>query len=457
MESVLRYLEEHRRRFVAELVELLRIPSVSAKREHRADCTRAAEYVQSRFQELGLDAVLCATPGNPIVLARYHAGVDKPTVLVYGHYDVQPAEPLDLWHSPPFEPLIEEGNLYARGATDDKGQMYAHVKAAEAMIRSGGGLPVNVIYLIEGEEEIASVNLEEFIASRRDELRCDVAVISDSSQYAPGIPALCYGLRGICAVELRVEGARQDLHSGQFGGAIANPLQVLCEMISKMKDPQGRVAVPGFYDDVLELEEWERKAFASLDWNDEAFRQSLGVEQLYGEEGYTTLERKWARPTLELNGIFGGYAGEGSKTVLPAWAGIKITMRLVPHQNYKTMADRFEAFVRRLAPPTVRVSVIRQGGGNPIAIPRTAPYVDVALDALRRGFGAEPVFMREGGSIPIVSAIKDLLGVDTMLLGFGLPDDNCHAPNEKFNLDDYQCGIATAAWFMHLCSNSVSH
>jgi len=379
----------------------------------------------------------------------------QPTVLIYGHYDVQPEEPLDLWTSPPFEPRIVNGNLYARGASDDKGQLYAHIKAMETLIRTEGKLPVNVTFLLEGEEEIASTHLEAFIEENREILRGDVAVISDSSQYGPGMPAICYGLRGICADEIRVQGANRDLHSGSYGGAVPNPCNVLCEIIAKLKDETGRIQIPGFYEDVLELEAWEREAFAALAGDDEDFRRQLGVAGLHGEEGYTTLERKWARPTLDVNGLFGGYSGEGAKTIIPAWAGAKITMRLVPNQQPDKIRHLFREYVRRVAPAYVTVSFVDHSGGGPVRIPRDAPFMNTAVQALEYGFGRKPVFIREGGSIPVVSTLERKLGLKTLLLGFGLPDDNAHAPDEKFSLADYERGILTSARFLQLCAKTA--
>jgi acetylornithine deacetylase/succinyl-diaminopimelate desuccinylase-like protein len=452
MDSVIRYINQNKDRYIEELKELLRIPSVSAKSTHRNDCLQAAEYLQKQFQGMGLEVSLLPTKGNPVVLARYQKHADKPTVLIYGHYDVQPEEPVELWLSPPFEPTIRDGNIHARGATDDKGQVFTHIKAIEAHLKTNGELPVNIIFLIEGEEEIHSLNLDAFLHEHKHSLKADVALISDSSQYGRGKPAITYGLRGICGEEIRVEGANQDLHSGSFGGAVPNPIQVLCQIIARMKDEKGKILIPGFYDDVLPLEEWERKNFASLDWDDEQFKKDLGLEEIFGEEGYTTIERKWARPTFEVNGIFGGYSGEGSKTVLPAWAGAKFTMRLVPNPNPDTIDDLFKKYVRKITPSYVRLQFLPAGGAGPVLVPRNAQYMKEAEEALERGFSARPCYIREGGSIPIVLTLKELLGIDTILMGFGLNDDNPHAPNEKFSLEDFEKGILTSAWFLHLCS-----
>ncbi|NPU96589.1 MAG: dipeptidase [Candidatus Omnitrophica bacterium] len=455
MDPVKKYVQEQKDRFVKELAGFLRIPSVSAKSERREACRQAADFLLQELGRLGFSTSLHETPGHPIVTASRMDDPAQPTVLIYGHYDVQPEEPLDLWTSPPFEPRIVNGNLYARGASDDKGQLYAHIKAVETLIRTEGKLPVNVTFLLEGEEEIASTHLEAFIEENREILQGDVAVISDSSQYGPGMPAICYGLRGICADEIRVQGANRDLHSGSYGGAVPNPCNVLCEIIAKLKDETGRIQIPGFYEDVLELEAWEREAFAALAGDDEDFRRQLGVAGLHGEEGYTTLERKWARPTLDVNGLFGGYSGEGAKTIIPAWAGAKITMRLVPNQQPDKIRHLFREYVRRVAPAYVTVSFVDHSGGGPVRIPRDAPFMNTAVQALEYGFGRKPVFIREGGSIPVVSTLERKLGLKTLLLGFGLPDDNAHAPDEKFSLADYERGILTSARFLQLCAKTA--
>jgi len=455
MDPVKKYVQEQKDRFVKELAGFLRIPSVSAKSERREACRQAADFLLQELGRLGFSTSLHETPGHPIVTASRMDDPAQPTVLIYGHYDVQPEEPLDLWTSPPFEPRIVNGNLYARGASDDKGQLYAHIKAMETLIRTEGKLPVNVTFLLEGEEEIASTHLEAFIEENREILQGDVAVISDSSQYGPGMPAICYGLRGICADEIRVQGANRDLHSGSYGGAVPNPCNVLCEIIAKLKDETGRIQIPGFYEDVLELEAWEREAFAALAGDDEDFRRQLGVAGLHGEEGYTTLERKWARPTLDVNGLFGGYSGEGAKTIIPAWAGAKITMRLVPNQQPDKIRHLFREYVRRVAPAYVTVSFVDHSGGGPVRIPRDAPFMNTAVQALEYGFGRKPVFIREGGSIPVVSTLERKLGLKTLLLGFGLPDDNAHAPDEKFSLADYERGILTSARFLQLCAKTA--
>lgn len=460
------YLDETKDRRLAELFELLRIPSVSTLPERAADVRRAAEWVRAACERAGLSAALHDTPGHPIVYAERLARPGAPTVLVYGHYDVQPADPLELWKTGPFDPAVRDDNIYARGSTDDKGQMFTWVKAAEAWSNGSGELPVNLKMLIEGEEEIGSRNLDDWIAAHRELLRADCVVISDSDQFAPGMPALTYGLRGLVYYEVRVYGPAIDLHSGMFGGAVKNPLQALCEIVAGLKDPADeRVLVNGFYDRVRPLEVWERDMFRSLPHDDEAYRKELGVPALRGEAGYTTLERTWARPTCEVNGIFGGFMGAGAKTVLPAWAGAKISMRLVPDQRASEIAAAFEKTVRRLAPPGVRVDVApaeafvgvapgspplagKGHGSDPVIVERETPWAQAGAAALEAGFGRRPVFIRTGGSIPVVLTFKKALGIDSVLMGYGLPDDAAHSPNEKFHLPDFHRGCKASAAFL---------
>ena len=454
MQVVIDYIKQNRQRFVDELIEWVKIPSISAQSSHKGDCERAAQFVLSQLNTMGFETKLCPTPGNPIVLGKHHKAPGKPTVLIYGHYDVQPEDPVELWQTPPFDPQVREGNLIARGATDNKGQCFAHIKAVESIIQTDGELPVNVTFLIEGEEEIHSKNLYDFILANKNELQCDVGVISDSSQFAAGAPAVTYGLRGIVGEEIRVTGPKQDLHSGVYGGAVANPCNVIADIIAKLKDDKGRVAIPGFYDDVLELEPWEREAFAKLPFNEQTLKNSVGVKALSGEQGYNSYEQRWARPTLDVNGIFGGYQGEGSKTIIPSWAGAKITMRMVPNQDPDKIHQQFVDYVKSITPPSVEVSIKGGGGCGAVMVPRDARFMDQAVDAVKRGFGVKPVFSREGGSIPIVLTLSEELGVHVLLVGFGLPDDNMHGPNEKFSLDDFVKGIKTSAWLLHLCGEA---
>jgi acetylornithine deacetylase/succinyl-diaminopimelate desuccinylase-like protein len=401
--------------------------------------------IRDDLAAMGLEAELIETSRHPIVYSEWLGAPGRPTLLVYGHYDVQPAEPLEPWLSPPFEPTVRDGNLYARGATDDKGQMLTHLKAAEAWLKTTGRLPVNVRFLIEGEEEVGGAGLEAFVAQNAGRLACDYAVISDTSQFAPGLPAITYGLKGLAYFELLVQGANRDLHSGTFGGAVANPINALCAILASLKGPDGRIRIPGFYDDVRPLEDWERAEFAKLPFSEAEFRRDLAVPALAGEESYTTLERKWARPTCDINGIFGGYSGPGPKTVLPGKAGAKLSFRLVPDQDPKTIDRLFRDHVAKVCPPGVRYEIITHHGAPAVLVNVDTPGVRAAARAVEAGFGTRPVFMREGGSIPVVGLIKQHLGVDTLLLGWGQNDDNLHGPNEKFSIADFHRGIKSAA------------
>jgi succinyl-diaminopimelate desuccinylase len=439
------YLERNRERYVQELSELLRIPSVSADSKHRDDVKKAADWVANQFRRMKLQVEVIATLGNPIVYAESPAVPGAPVVLVYGHYDVQPPDPLNAWQSPPFEPTVRNGNIYARGATDDKGQMLTHLKSAEAWIETEGKLPLQLKFLIEGEEEVGSANLEPFIAQHKHKLACDVVVISDTSQFAPGRPAITYGLRGIAYYELRLTGPKQDLHSGTFGGGVSNPANALVAMLSALINERGQIQVPGFYDEVEPLTPRERAEFAKLPFDEAEFMSKLGVDGLRGEEGYTTLERRWARPTFDINGLWSGYQGEGAKTVLPARAGAKFSFRLVPKQDPKKLSAALEKKLRELCPPGIRLELIDFHGAPGVVVPLESPFVTAASKAIEAGFGRQPVFMREGGSIPVVATFHDQLGVDTLLLGWGLDDDNTHSPNEKFSLADFQRGIKSSA------------
>jgi acetylornithine deacetylase/succinyl-diaminopimelate desuccinylase-like protein len=445
IERVDAYVDAHRGDFEEQLKALIRIPSVSAQPDHNDDTRRAAEFVRDDLQAMGLKTELIATKGHPIVYAERLDAPGKPTLLVYGHYDVQPAEPLEPWISPPFEPTVRDGNLYARGATDDKGQMFTHLKAAEAWLKGAGALPLNVKFLIEGEEEVGGANLERFVAENREKLACDYAVISDTSQFAPGMPAITYGLKGLAYFEVIVHGAKTDLHSGTFGGAVANPCNALAVILASLKGPDGRIAIRGFYDSVKPLEDWERAEFAKLPFSEAEFQAGLGVTSLEGEAGYTTLERKWARPTCDVNGIFGGYQGPGPKTVLPCKAGAKLSFRLVPNQDPATVSRQFRAHVQAVCPPGVTYEIIDHHGAPAVLVGVDSPGVRAASRAVEAGFGKAPVFIREGGSIPVVGLLKEQLGVDTLLLGWGQNDDNLHGPNEKFSLADFHRGIKASA------------
>lgn len=448
MEKVLSYVGSNHDRYLSEVKDFIAIPSVSSQSNHQPDMVKCAEWVARQMRTIGMKNVqIFPTPGHPIVYSEWLGAPGAPTVLLYGHYDVQPVDPVNLWSSPPFEATIRDGNLYARGSADDKGQVFIHLKAIEAYTKNGAPLPVNVKMLIEGEEEVGSANLDAFVREHKQLLKADLVLISDSSMFAKGVPSVCYGLRGLAYMEVEVEGPNSDLHSGSFGGSVHNPIQALTEMIASLHDKNGRITVKGFYDDVRPLTKAERAAFKKLPWNDAKYAKQLGVAQLYGEKGFTTLERLWARPTLECNGIWGGYTGEGAKTVLPSKASAKISMRLVPDQSSAKAAKLFEKHFNSIAPKTVKVKVKALHGGEPAITPIDSPGVKAAVTALQKGFGKKPLYQREGGSIPIVVQFKKILGIDTVLLGFGLPDENAHAPNEFINLDNFFGGIRTAVHF----------
>jgi acetylornithine deacetylase/succinyl-diaminopimelate desuccinylase-like protein len=445
MSSIDDYLAANSARFEDDLCELLRIPSVSADSKHKADVRMAGQWVLKQFESLGLKTELIETAGHPLVYAESPPVPGAPTVLVYGHYDVQPPDPLGDWISPPFEPTRRDGNIYARGATDDKGQMLTHVKSAEAWLKTEGKLPLQLKFLIEGEEEVGSENLNTFVTASKEKLRADIAVISDCSQFGPGQPAITYGLRGLDYFELRLTGPKQDLHSGTFGGVVVNPAIVLSKVMAALIDEKGRVQVPGFYDDVLPVSDRERQQFASLPFKEADFKKQIGVDAVSGEEGYSTLERRSARPTFDINGLTSGYQGEGAKTILPAKASAKFSFRLVPNQDPAKISKSLEKKLRELCPPGIKMELVQFGGAPGVVVPLENPYVSAAAKAIEHGFGKAPVYIREGGSIPIVSDFRQQLGVDTLLLGWGLDDDNTHSPNEKFSLADFHRGIKASA------------
>jgi acetylornithine deacetylase/succinyl-diaminopimelate desuccinylase-like protein len=439
------YLEANRERFEDELCHWLRIASISADPSYRDQIDRAAVWIAGRLKALGLATEVVATSGHPLVYAETPYRDGKPTVLVYGHYDVQPVEPLDHWVSPPFEPARRDGNLYARGATDDKGQVLTHVYGAQAWLELDGGLPVNLKYVIEGEEEVGSSGLQEYLVQHADRLACDCVVISDGSQFAPGQPAITYGLRGIACFELRVSGPNRDLHSGSFGGSITNPVNALARMLAALVDDRGRIRVPGFYDEVVPLSPQEREQLANLPFDENRYFAQIGVDGAIGEEGYTALERRWARPTCDINGIWGGYQGTGAKTIVPAEAGAKLSFRLVSNQDPDKVGRALETMLRGLCPPGITMKLTSQHGSPGVLVPLDSPYVQAAVRAIESAFGRPPVFTREGGSIPVVTAFHQTLGADTLLVGWGQDDDNAHSPNEKFSLADFHRGIRASA------------
>jgi acetylornithine deacetylase/succinyl-diaminopimelate desuccinylase-like protein len=447
MNPIIDFINTNRDRYVTELKEYLAIPSISALPQHQADVRRCAEWTADELRRIGLQNVkLVETPGNPVVYGDWLGAPDAPTLLFYGHYDVQPVDPLELWESPPFEATVRDGEIYARGSADDKGQIFMHFKAIEAHLRQTGRLPVNIKVVLEGEEEVGSEHLDEFIRGHKDELAASVVVISDSPMFDRGVPSICYGLRGLAYFQIDVRGTASDLHSGSFGGAVANPAMVLTQILAQMKDKGGRIKIPGFYDEVRELEPAEREEFAKLPFNEKKYRRDLGAPKLFGESGYTTLERVWGRPTFEVNGLLSGFTGDGAKTVIPAVSMAKVSMRLVPDQDPKKIGDLFESYVQKVAPKTVEVKLTRMHGGKPWMTSFDNPFVQAAARAIEKGFGKRPVFNREGGSIPVVSTFQEVLGLPTVLFGVGLPDENAHAPNEKLDLSNFHNGVIASAY-----------
>ena len=447
MQPIIDYIQQRRSAFVEELKGFLRIPCVSTKSEHKGDMLKAAEWLAEQMRGMGLEHVqILPTGGHPVVYADWLHADGKPTALIYGHYDLQPVEPLELWTTGPFEPTVRSGELYARGAVDDKGQVFMHLKALEAHLKTAGRLPINVRLLIEGEEEIGSPNLDAFMRQRTDMLAADVVVISDTAMMAKGVPSITHGLRGLVYFQLDVEGSKSDLHSGGFGGSVINPGFALAQILVQLKDKNGRILVPGFYDDVRRLSAEERKALARLPFSEKKFQKDLGAPALFGEKGFTTLERLWARPTMEVNGLYSGFIGEGAKTVLPARAMAKVSMRLVPHQDPAKIARAFTRYVKQIAPKEVRVTVTEMSGrGKPWLCPTDHPAIQALARAMRKGFGKPPVFNRTGGTIPIVPTLDRLLKAPILLMGIGLPDENAHAPNEKLDLDNLHQGMLSAA------------
>jgi acetylornithine deacetylase/succinyl-diaminopimelate desuccinylase-like protein len=441
------YLKDQQERALSELQELLRIPSISSDPANAADVKRCAEALAARLREAGLEHVqVLPTKGHPVVYGDWLHATGKPTVLVYGHYDVQPVDPLDEWTTPPFEPAVRDGQLYARGSADDKGQVYVHVKALEALLQTRHALPVNIRVLFEGEEEIGSPNLDAFIVGHRDLLRADVAVVSDTSMYERDMPSICYGLRGLAYFQVDLQGPNRDLHSGTYGGVVVNPTEALARMLATLKGPDGRIAVDGFYDDVTALSAHEREELGRLPFDEAHYKRELGVEALWGEVGYGHLERNWARPTLDINGIWGGFSGPGSKTIIPATAGVKISCRLVPDQRPERIAELVEKHLRQALPKGVRMKFTVHSGGRPSITPLDHWAARAAGRALERAFGKKPVFIRAGGTIPVVASFDSILGVPTVLVGFGVPDERAHAPNEFFLLSNFYRGIAAIAY-----------
>lgn len=447
MQHIKQFVDDNKQRLLDELFELLRFPSVSADPKYKDDVLRTADYVAQKLRDSGADNVeVCQTAGYPIVYGEKLIDATKPTVLVYGHYDVQPADPLELWETPPFEPTVRDGKVFARGACDDKGQFYMHVKAFELMMQTNT-LPCNIKFMIEGEEEVGSNNLGIFVKANKERLAADVVLISDTAMISMEHPSLETGLRGLSYLEVEVVGPNRDLHSGVYGGGVANPATILAKMIASLHDDQNRIAIPGFYNDVIDLTAAERDALNAAPFSEDEYKTDLGINALWGEEGYSTFERTGTRPTLEVNGIWGGYIGEGAKTVLPSKANAKISMRLVPNQSSEKITQLFTDHFKSIAPPYVKVKVTPHHGGEPVVTPTDSIAYKAAQKAISEAFGKEPIPTRGGGSIPIVALFEAELGIKTVLLGFGLDSDNLHSPNEKYDLFNYYKGIETIPLF----------
>jgi acetylornithine deacetylase/succinyl-diaminopimelate desuccinylase-like protein len=446
--NLIEYIESRREDHLNELKEFLRIPSVSTKNEYKPEIEKAAQWVADKLRGAGMEKVeITKTKMHPLVYGESLHAPGKPTVLFYGHYDVQPAEPLELWTSPAFEPTVRDGNLFGRGTADDKGQVHIHLKALEALQKTAGKLPINVKVMVEGEEEVGSESLWDFVVQNRDRLKADALIVSDTSMLARGVPSITYALRGLNYYEIEITGPVQDLHSGVFGGAVPNPITILAEMIAKLHDKNFRVTVPGFYDDVVTVPRAERKALNSLPWKEKDFRKTVGAPALCGEKGFSIIEQIWIRPTMELNGIWGGYIEEGAKTVIPSKAYAKLSTRLVPDQDTAKIAKLVERHIRKLLPKSVKCDFKVLSTGKPWAAPYTHPIFQKAIHALEQGFGKKAVFIREGGSIPFVTQMHDTFKVPCVLLGFGLPDENAHAPDEHIALENYFGGIKSVALF----------
>ena len=448
MSKVIAYLNANQERAREELFELLRIPSISTQEEHRADMVRAGEWLCSRLEEIPLSAEIIQTEKHPIVFAQSERQPGKPTVLIYGHYDVQPADPLDEWQSPPFEPTIRDGAIVARGVSDDKGQLMCHLLGVRAWMETVGELPVNVKFVLEGEEECSGDSLAKLVRSDKDRFKADYVVVSDGSQLGPGVPAIGYGLRGLVYMEVTLSGPAHDLHSGQYGGAVTNPANLLARLIGGLHDADGRITLEGFYDGVKPIDAEEREALAALGGEDDMIRHLTQAKGLSGEKGYTSLERMWVRPTLDVNGMVAGYIEPGAKTIIPSKASAKISMRLVDKQNPRAIAESFKNYFRQRTTDGISVEFIEHGLADPVLIERSAPGVQAAKRALEKGFSAGARFTRSGGSIPIVSLLAEEVTKEVLLMGFSLPDDNAHAPNEKFRLEDYHAGQLTAAYLL---------
>lgn len=449
MERVVNRINSNINTYIEELKDFLRIPSISTSEQYKKDMLKGADFVAAKLNAAGLKNVkVIKTKVHPLVYADWLNAPGKPTVLIYGHYDVQPVDPISLWDSLPFDPVVRNGKIYARGATDDKGQMYMHIKSVEAYLKTIKKLPINVKFIIEGEEEIGSESLEKFINQNAKYLKCDAVLISDTALYGPGIPTITYGLRGLAYLEVVITGPNRDLHSGTFGGTIANPVNVLAEIISKLMDKNGHITIPGFYDDVVKITKKEKENFKSLVFSEKKFAREIGVKKLKGEKGYSTFERAWARPTLDCNGIIGGFTEEGAKTILPSKAMAKISMRLVPNQDPHKISRLFTKYVKSITPDTVSIKIKDLHGGYPVLTPLDDKATIAGANAMAKAFGKKTVFMREGGSIPIVTVFAKKLKAPSVLMGLGLNTENLHSPNEHFDLKHFHIGILSSAYFL---------
>ncbi len=450
MDKYFTYVEQNKERFLQELQDFLRLESISASPGKNETCAATAAWLAEHLRAIGVQGVeVLATTGKPLVYAHHQGPAGSPTVLIYGHYDVQPVDPLELWDSPPFEPTIKDGKIWARGASDDKGQIWLHVKALETLLKTDGVLPVSIKLLFEGEEEVGSPALTAWLPDNRERLACDLILVSDTSMLAKDQPSICYSLRGLAYFQVDVQAARGDLHSGSYGGGVANPINVLAEILASMKDEKGRVAIEGFYDDVLELTPEDLANYAKLPEGTEDLIRETGVPAVRGEEGFSTAQRLGARPTLDANGIWGGFSGEGAKTVLPAKAGMKVSMRLVPNQDPQKINGLFKAHLKKVTPPSVRIHATEMHGGRSFLCPLTEPALQKAAAAMREVYGKECLFTREGGSIPVIADMAASFGKPVVLMGFGLNSENAHAPNEHFDLDNFFCGIKTGLIYLN--------
>jgi len=450
MKNTIEFIDANNDSFLSELKDFLRFPSVSTREKNNQDVENCANWLAKNMVESGLKNVeIIKTKGHPLIYAdNLDAGQDKPTVLIYGHYDVQPEDPIDLWDSPPFEPVVKDGKIYGRGTADDKGQVFTHIKAVQSLMKAEGKLPVNVKFIIEGEEESGSYAIEEFLNTQAEKLACDVVLISDTSWFAPGLPTITYALRGIAVVEITVKGPNRDLHSGSYGGATPNPINILCKMLATLHDDNNKITIENYYNDVLELTDEERESFQKLPFDLNRYKSEIGINDIYGEEGFSTLERQWARPTIDINGIYGGYTDQGHKSIIPSWASAKISMRIVNNQDWKKSVEAIKAHLIKVAPPAVTVEFKGEHGGNPAIAPIDGESVKAAAQALKNAFGVDAAFMREGGSIPIVTNFQENLNAPAILMGFGLDSDNIHSPNENFLLENFFGGIKASAYFL---------